>query len=733
MVKDNQLLLTHRFPTIEAIESRLNAEPGTVWMLPLEEMPTTDADLISFAHRMARLRSTLVYPQRILWIQPLSPELTLTLEEAEQLVGLVAGVTLLEKDTCLDGRDCYVIGGVIRKQAITFGLKWSKECFKSSQIIKEYINQIIGYNNLLNGAIHFIELPENNEFSQEWREAVCIFLKELRKKNIQPTLGISLSRVPKQHNTDFWEALQYLQSIDSTGNSPIKITCQIIDKKIDLSDSQAILEFATTHGINYDLSLDISGKNNDLIPYYQYEAYTPLNFDIRTPSFHLTKNTVIEIPHIDGLRLIQGEHNNLKQLFTSYTTDTLYRLTVALSRTLRNTYLEQLNLNSDLISMWHYFHVYNWSAPPNHILQLLVFDLEDFLQNFSVDDYTNLEKENWIWNSFEFLNELGKKYLNTAFSDIKSLLKSQVEFHQYLEERTKLTPDGEKLIERFPASLGKTLEIGSGYGLIASKVIGKTTKYIGVDLQINQAHEIQKVGGHGIIADIHNLPFLDNSFDTIIADNVIEHSYNPEQALKEIRRILQAKGRLYALIPLDYKSSNYQLKAHFWKADEKSIQILAQIAGLKIQYMEILDLSELNYFGCFPSCAGKTCLVIMEPNDSEFLDLPINNIAQEIKINHDVDRKINFDDYDTRHQYYKFTKLCENAISKLKSEVEKRDEMLTHLQAEVNKRDEMLINLQANLNDLQTEFNGKFFIKLEKNIINLYSNIKSFLNYHIKG
>ena len=105
MVKDNQRLLTHRFPTLEAIESRLNAEPGTVWMLPLEEMPATDADLISFAPRMARFKSTLVYPQRILWIQPLSPELTLTLEEAEQLLGLVAGVTLLEKDTCLDGRD----------------------------------------------------------------------------------------------------------------------------------------------------------------------------------------------------------------------------------------------------------------------------------------------------------------------------------------------------------------------------------------------------------------------------------------------------------------------------------------------------------------------------------------------------------------------------------------------------------------------------------------------------
>jgi SAM-dependent methyltransferase len=696
-------------------------------MFPLEQMPITDADLIPFAHRMARLRSTLVYPQRILWIQPLSPELTLTLEEAEQLLGLVAGVTLLEKDTCLDGRDCYVIGGIIRKQAITFGLKWSTECFKSSQVIKKYLAQVIGYNNLIYDAIHFIELPENNELSQEWREAVDIFLKDLRKKNIQPTLGISLSRVPKQHDTGLWEALKYLQNIESTETIPIKISCQIIDKNFDLSDSQAILEFAKTHKISYDLSLDIYGKNNDLIPYRQYEAYTPLNFDIRTPSFHLTKNAVIEIPHIDGLRLMQGENNNLNQFLKNYTTETLYRLTVALSRTIRHIYLEQLNLNSDLISMWHYFHVYNWSAPPNHILQLLVFELEDFLQNLSVDDYKNLEKENWIWNSFEFLNELGKKSLDTVFYDIKFLLKSQVEFHQYLEDRTTLTPDGEKLIELLPASLGNTLEIGSGYGLIADKIIERTTKYIGLDLRINQAQEINKLGGNGIIADIHNLPFLASSFDTIIADNVIEHSYNPEQAFKEIRRILHAKGRLYALIPLDYKSSSYQLKAHFWKADEKSIRIVAQIAGLKIQYMEVLDLSEVNYYGCFPSCSGKTCLIIMEPNNAEFLDLPIKNLAEKIKIKHDVDGKITFDDYDTRHQHYKMIKLCENALLNLQVEVNRKDEILTNLQAEVTKRDEMLTNLQAKINDLQAEINDNFIIGIEKKIRNIYHHIKSFL------
>lgn len=731
MTKDNQLLLTHRYPTIEAIESRLRAEAGTVWILPLEEIPTTDADLIPFAHKIADLSSTLDYPQRILWIQPLYSELTLTLEEAEQLLGLVAGVTLLEKDTCLDGRDCYVVGGIIRHHATAFGLIWSKKFFKSSQTIKNEFKKIKKYTNLISSAIHFIELPENTDINQEWMEAVHIFVQEVKKETIEPVIGVCLFRVPKQYDIDFCESLKYLKKIEKIEKLSSGINCQIINAIFDLSDFNSIANFAKKYELIYDFSIDFYSQANNLKPYYQYGSYNPLDFDIRTPSFHPNKNALIEIPHVNGLRLIQGDYKNLEKNCISYTKNTLYRLTTALSRTLRNIYLEQLNFDSKLISMWHYFHVYNWASPPNNILHLLLFKAEDFGLKISLKEHNKIIEKYCTYSSVRFL-EKSQKPVKKTFFDVTSILKDQVDLHQYLGDRKRLTPDGEKLIELLPEFLGKTLEIGSGYGLIASKIIEKTTKYIGVDLRIDQAQEINKIGGQGIISDIHNLPFVDNSFDTIIADNVIEHSYNPELVFKELRRVLHSKGRLYALIPLDYKSSDYQLKAHFWKADEESIQIAAQIADLKFCYMEVLDLSELNYFGCFPSCSGKTCLVIMEPIIYDFLDSPTEAFNQEINSNENMSLKINFDTYDVKYQQYKLSLLSESAILNFQSEINKKDQMLANLQAEVSIRDETLINLQANFNNLQAKFNelqtemdGNFFLRIERKCRSVYQRIKN--------
>jgi ubiquinone/menaquinone biosynthesis C-methylase UbiE len=42
--------------------------------------------------------------------------------------------------------------------------------------------------------------------------------------------------------------------------------------------------------------------------------------------------------------------------------------------------------------------------------------------------------------------------------------------------------------------------------------------------------------------DALNLPFKDESFDIVTAFEVIEHLYDPQKALGEIRRILKMDG-----------------------------------------------------------------------------------------------------------------------------------------------------------------------------------------------
>ena len=52
-----------------------------------------------------------------------------------------------------------------------------------------------------------------------------------------------------------------------------------------------------------------------------------------------------------------------------------------------------------------------------------------------------------------------------------------------------------------------------------------------------------------VLGDAANLPFPDNSFDTIIMNDFMEHVSTPELALKEALRLLKKGGRVYTNFP----------------------------------------------------------------------------------------------------------------------------------------------------------------------------------------
>lgn len=52
-----------------------------------------------------------------------------------------------------------------------------------------------------------------------------------------------------------------------------------------------------------------------------------------------------------------------------------------------------------------------------------------------------------------------------------------------------------------------------------------------------------------VVADIHNLPFEDNSADAVICESSLEHFKNPEKAVKEMYRVLKPGGLLYISAP----------------------------------------------------------------------------------------------------------------------------------------------------------------------------------------
>lgn len=98
----------------------------------------------------------------------------------------------------------------------------------------------------------------------------------------------------------------------------------------------------------------------------------------------------------------------------------------------------------------------------------------------------------------------------------------------------------------------KVLDIGSSIGSFkkskrfhdVKEHLQKTKKYTTID--------IDPSSGADVIGDAHRLPFKSGEFDIIIANNVIEHFYDPAQAVKEMHRVLKKDGHIYFTVPFLY-------------------------------------------------------------------------------------------------------------------------------------------------------------------------------------
>jgi len=92
------------------------------------------------------------------------------------------------------------------------------------------------------------------------------------------------------------------------------------------------------------------------------------------------------------------------------------------------------------------------------------------------------------------------------------------------------------------------LDIGGGFrfqkGLKEYEPLFKEVNY--------QTLDINKEYQPDIVGDIHNLPLGDESTDAIICKAVLEHVYNPQKAVNEMRRVLKKQGKCLIYLPFLY-------------------------------------------------------------------------------------------------------------------------------------------------------------------------------------
>jgi SAM-dependent methyltransferase len=202
----------------------------------------------------------------------------------------------------------------------------------------------------------------------------------------------------------------------------------------------------------------------------------------------------------------------------------------------------------------------------------------------------------------------------------------QSEAHAYLAHipfESPLRQDYADFARFMPPTLGRALELGSGYGVLARTLAPRAVRYTCLDLDARMFRTLRRdLRQAGVVADVQRLPFAAASFDSVVANNVLEHLIDPLHGLREIRRVLVPGGRLFTLIPFDALSSRHELVAHDWKLDRRSLEAAVVAAGFTIARLAVLNLYERGVAGAFPSCHGYVAMLDAVAGDAA-------NIARE--------------------------------------------------------------------------------------------------------
>lgn len=109
---------------------------------------------------------------------------------------------------------------------------------------------------------------------------------------------------------------------------------------------------------------------------------------------------------------------------------------------------------------------------------------------------------------------------------------------------------------------GKILDLGAGTGLL-SEFLG--TKLISADISLNMLSQCKS---NSVQTTAESLPFKDKSFDAVVSFSALMNFENPENALKEVRRVLKKDGIFIC---------TYLKKFNFDKLLKKQFKIIKKI------------------------------------------------------------------------------------------------------------------------------------------------------------
>jgi len=128
------------------------------------------------------------------------------------------------------------------------------------------------------------------------------------------------------------------------------------------------------------------------------------------------------------------------------------------------------------------------------------------------------------------------------------------------------------------------LDIACGTGEILRYAQNEGINPIGIDIDVgalNRANERSNVA----LVDLETgvLPFADDSFDGIIAKDILEHLDSPSEIVREISRVLRPDGRLLISVPMAKPRVVWNDYTHVRGFTRRAIRLMLEDNGFEVE------------------------------------------------------------------------------------------------------------------------------------------------------
>lgn len=142
--------------------------------------------------------------------------------------------------------------------------------------------------------------------------------------------------------------------------------------------------------------------------------------------------------------------------------------------------------------------------------------------------------------------------------------------------------------------LGDVLDVGSGDGAAASVIAPHCRSLTCIDTDPRVVNAVvDRLGCHGHVrvevADVHELPFDDSSFDDVVFLHTLPYAENPQRALTECSRVLRPGGRIVVVCLDEFDSDELRGRYGMRHPGFSSQQLRSMLAdaGLEVVNAEV--------------------------------------------------------------------------------------------------------------------------------------------------